>query len=1501
MKKYFRFVIAVCGLITLSSNLFADDRATGYDIYGPVTINTTGSDEQSFLIGTIRDQNGIAIASAEVTITGMYFIHLTQTNSQGKFYLGNINLAQVNINANKEGYQTVHQSMLIVPGPNYTNLIMPEEEYIPQNIVLSDSLTIYADNIDEYMPDRYQLEGNVNINGVLAFTGIVRLNMTADHVYPQITIWDEMRGINIDEENPTITIDPPLYLTYKVIDNQLVPINFECFVEASREVSSYKVEIGRLTIGQNDLHGKYVECMCLLKKQEDDFFSKLMDIDNWFAEDEKLGFIVTPDLYLPKLKEISVSFIYGVNSGVSTGCDISGLSCNLGVLSVEDLSLWIDPIDDVFGGSLKLKIPGVGKLGGHGQNGLSVEEMPVTISDPTMGKTINTDLAGMIEMQQRGIFHNLEFEVLMEFTDGGQWNSFAISLSGMDIPIFNTGTYIREIHGGVYDRMVNDMKVEASIDVGLHSDLDIGTLGPFIYIDDLGAVIKPWYYFEGSGDIQVFKHTMAGAKFYYDAKKECMSLEGRLQLTTQENDPGSAIIEGKLYGNLSGPHFNAGLQCQLKTPDDLPWYLNWAENWRIADFEASIKDMSLSGRAQLYGLSLATRLTYGKETFPYFHFYIGRNFRHLYTIFKGSRNGRQAIDFQVPENTGQIFAVSGNDSNLFDFTLTDPNGTVYDSAYGGYHTFPSSLQSVMVIDYPIPGTWSYATSQEGHIFTEFQCLDQQPTKLVSMPDRQGSRNNNIRLDLTDYSDTLNVRVFYDTDNKNFDGTLIQEFNVMNNADIDFNWHNGDIPDGEYYIYSSIDDGSNSPVLQYAPGSIIVDNVAMEVPQNVTAVVASDSLLVAWNDPADENIIVTEISIRDRYNKRDFSYAVTAENRCSINDVAAGREYEVRCRFGDAENNMGDYSAPLYLLYSPVLRNNPPYFTMDPDSLWVFVANQPGAYHLRAADPEGGSVSYSLLQGENGMNVNGNLFSWTPSSLQAGMYLQQIIASDGACQDTLVQQMAVLSEEQAQPRVKFSSYNLYEEDNMFVRINNPLCSEYYQNVTLTNQRTGAQIIVQCRRVNDLEYIGQLTISEYARTDLPVMDGDNIQASYSYGTQTINALSIYSSNPQPYDQTPPAAVSDLQAAPIENGTLKLIWTATGDNGNEGRAYKYDLRFSYVEILDSDDFLVANQIEDIIYPSSSGCLDSLVINLADFAGIAQYDSLFFALVVQDARQNRSGVSNCAAVCYLTSPGTVNAVLADDANTLVTWTDVSRSYGPMNRGRDSGQPRQAVNFSGYRLTRMHNGTQTVLAETLAAPSYADNITGLGDGSLSYGVQAVYSSGNSAVTLSNILDLDRLLELRILCQQDSLLPAAGVGYVITGQDSLYQQSYSGQTNVSGMILLDDVYKTTYQVRMNKPGCFSATYLLDVSDQYHEFILDIYSAIPPEVIETDASGSNAILGWDPVPGALYYKIYASDEPYATEWGGPISIIISTGSYQTATVPLIGNRRFFRITAGGDDE
>jgi hypothetical protein len=116
--------------------------------------------------------------------------------------------------------------------------------------------------------------------------------------------------------------------------------------------------------------------------------------------------------------------------------------------------------------------------------------------------------------------------------------------------------------------------------------------------------------------------------------------------------------------------------------------------------------------------------------------------------------------------------------------------------------------------------------------------------------------------------------------------------------------------------------------------------------------------------------------------------------------------------------------------------------------------------------------------------------------------------------------------------------------------------------------------------------------------------------------------YDPAPSGPDVVPPAPVADLVAHPLSASTIRLTFTATGDDGTVGTAASYDLRRSAQRILTDADFSAATPVVPVPLPKVAGSAETI-----DVAGLAADTAYYFALEVIDDAAHASSVSNVAS----------------------------------------------------------------------------------------------------------------------------------------------------------------------------------------------------------------------------------------------------------------------------------
>jgi len=115
----------------------------------------------------------------------------------------------------------------------------------------------------------------------------------------------------------------------------------------------------------------------------------------------------------------------------------------------------------------------------------------------------------------------------------------------------------------------------------------------------------------------------------------------------------------------------------------------------------------------------------------------------------------------------------------------------------------------------------------------------------------------------------------------------------------------------------------------------------------------------------------------------------------------------------------------------------------------------------------------------------------------------------------------------------------------------------------------------------------------------------------------------------DTTPPASVTDLAVSAATTNSLTLTWTAPGDDGNNGTAAEYDIRYATSNI-DNETWGFATQVSGEPAPKPAGSNETFVVG-----GLASATTYYFALKTGDDAGNWANLSNIAHGATLRSGG--------------------------------------------------------------------------------------------------------------------------------------------------------------------------------------------------------------------------------------------------------------------------
>jgi len=171
-------------------------------------------------------------------------------------------------------------------------------------------------------------------------------------------------------------------------------------------------------------------------------------------------------------------------------------------------------------------------------------------------------------------------------------------------------------------------------------------------------------------------------------------------------------------------------------------------------------------------------------------------------------------------------------------------------------------------------------------------------------------------------------------------------------------------------------------------------------------------------------------------------------------------------------------------------------------------------------------------------------------------------------------------------------------------------------------------------------------------------------YYYTAFSRDVVLNYSSGAQvsasPRDNIVPASISNLTATALTARTVKLDWTAVGDDGNTGVAASYDLRYSASSIT-AGNFSSATQVSGAPTPGSSGSAQTMTVS-----GLSGNTTYYFAIKAIDESSNASAISNVVnAKTYKTADlNNNNIVNAQDFSILMSfWGSTTRPAADVNQ----------------------------------------------------------------------------------------------------------------------------------------------------------------------------------------------------------------------------------------------
>lgn len=195
----------------------------------------------------------------------------------------------------------------------------------------------------------------------------------------------------------------------------------------------------------------------------------------------------------------------------------------------------------------------------------------------------------------------------------------------------------------------------------------------------------------------------------------------------------------------------------------------------------------------------------------------------------------------------------------------------------------------------------------------------------------------------------------------------------------------------------------------------------------------------------------------------------------------------------------------------------------------------------------------------------------------------------------------------------------------------------------------------------------------------------------------------------EQTPPSAVTNLQITQANGTNVTLSWTAPGDDGDQGRATTYDIRYSTTQLTNGN-WNLAVQISGEPAPQVAGSQEEFTVT-----GLQPEVTYYFAIKTADEVPNWSAISNIVHTTTpdQTPPAAINDLSAATGNDLgainISWTSpgddgqegtadyyiIKTSTQPIDESNwdlastvnDPPSPREGGSPQGFILTYLNPG----------------------------------------------------------------------------------------------------------------------------------------------------------------------------------------------------------------------
>ena len=241
-----------------------------------------------------------------------------------------------------------------------------------------------------------------------------------------------------------------------------------------------------------------------------------------------------------------------------------------------------------------------------------------------------------------------------------------------------------------------------------------------------------------------------------------------------------------------------------------------------------------------------------------------------------------------------------------------------------------------------------------------------------------------------------ISLYYDTDRDHADGILIKDSISEDDLVDHYLWNYSKLNDGVYYIYAVMYDNNGIPVISYSQQPLTIRRAtAPNAPFSLRTEKSDTSIILHWESANNEemnHIIYYSDDMNTLYSGAS-SFAVGTKTSYDFGSLIPGRTYYFSVSAKDSLGNESDYSNIAQAEFVTTLINNQPVI-LNQEIISYTHVDSIYSYQLLCYDADGDSINYDIKAEGIDISINNyGLITWTPKKEDIGFHQITVFIDD----------------------------------------------------------------------------------------------------------------------------------------------------------------------------------------------------------------------------------------------------------------------------------------------------------------------------------------------------------------------------------------------------------------------------------------------------------------------------------------------------------------------------